>query len=95
MQEIILNLVKKKGVKVLNGMYITYYDSGFKKEMNGWIGGNQYLKTHSVGSIDHLSIQCDDSYKGHRGVSIEVKDIISFHMIAPIGLPLKVGSVTC
>lgn len=97
MKQFILKMVEEKGPESLSGLYVTYYDSAYDKNKNGWISGCS-LSSYKpeIKNLEHIHIQCDDGFKGHRGISISFDEIVSFHLNNPIGYDTKIQDInTC
>ena len=87
MKKLLLKRVKKEGIKVLNGLHVTFYEECYKRNGQGWIGACP-LSDRNLSKdarLDFLEIQCDDGFKGNRGTNISFDEIISVSLVAPIG----------
>ena len=48
--------------------YVRYFDSGYKKEMYGWV--DSWNKDMSI-----VNVQCDDGWNGDRGISCRINEV--------------------
>lgn len=70
------DMIQKKGLEGLRGLHVIYFEDVYQKEKKGWIGGNESSAYKPVlNDINHIHIQCDDGFNGHRGTSCRLEDI--------------------
>jgi len=87
LKKILLKKVKKRGITVLNGLHVTYFEEVYGKNKQGWIGACPLSKRNMSdnNTLDYLHIQCDDGFKGARGTTISFDEIISISVDTPVG----------